>query len=38
MYGEKVVTFVPKKGYLSKVENYRDITLSCIAAKIYNTM
>ena len=28
----------PKNGDLSKQENYRGITLTCISAKIYNTM
>ena len=28
----------PKKGELSVTDNYRGITLTCIAAKIYNTM
>ena len=28
----------PKKGDLSVTDNYRGITLTCIAAKIYNTM
>ena len=29
---------VPKKGDLSLPSNYRDITLSALAAKVYNTM
>ena len=33
-----VYTPVPRRGYLSKVENYRSITLTCIAVMIYNTM
>ena len=28
----------PKKADLTKPENYRGITLTCIAAKIYNTI
>ena len=39
MYAEKVVySRFQKKEDLSKVENYRDITIACIAAKIYNTL
>ena len=29
---------IPKKGNLSSTNNYRGITLTCIAAKIYNIM
>jgi len=29
---------VPKKGDLSKTDNYRDISLMCIIAKLYNRM
>ena len=31
-------TTIPQNGDLSKLENYRVITLTCISAKIYNTM
>ena len=41
MYGgctERLYIPVPQKGDPSKVENYRGVTLTCIAAKIYNTI
>ena len=29
---------LPNMGYLSSTNNYRDVTLTCIASKIYNLM
>ena len=36
MYGMGCIIHLPEKGDLSYTNNYRDITLKCTAAKIYN--